>query len=561
MRFLRNDDVDSPSAAVLDDRGNGFRDNESAWPSVLKTSFAGPIILKLHRPVLTGRLWETFTDLQLRQTTVITSCDALRSIGANISRGLSWERTAVELELFIRTSPRFDRFRQCKALIIRLDLDGAYLYENVDGERKATLFYDPISIEGGFKATHAGYMRGSSAVFTAAVAAVIASADHAQIGFGIKRGIIGARRLLERGFVEASDGQFSYPKHNLFPAPDEQLFIADEQVPVSPRPQSGERWRIALTEKSADDIAQRFVIEGRSVLERQNLPVGEINKLLTVDRTEIESLRAIRTLFWEYINNSRSSRPLSVAVFGPPGSGKSFSVSEVAADISPDARKPLLFNLSEFGSYSDLVSAFHRVRDRSLLGGTPLVFFDEFDSSFNTQVLGWLRFFLAPMNDGSFREGETLHPIGKSIFVFAGGIYRDFQRFTKVAQDLSHIKAPDFVSRLRGYVNILGPDPSDSERETGVTQHKLRRAILLRSILERRAPQLIDDRGRAHIDEEIVWAFLSVSAFRHGVRSMEAIVEMSALGGAREYVRAALPPPDQLSLHVDGSEFLSFLRH
>jgi hypothetical protein len=347
-RFLRNDDVDSPTAAVLDDIGNGFRDADSAWPSLLKTSFAGPIILKLHRPIQTGRLWQTFTGPQLRQTIVVTSCDALRSIGANISRGLSWERTAVELDLFIRTSPQFDRFRQCKSLIIRLDLDGAYLYENVDGERKATLFYDPINIEGGFKVAHAGYMRGSSAAFTAAIAAIVASSRQENIGLGIKRGIIGARRLLERGFIETSEGQFSYPKRNLFPTPDEQLLIADEQVPVSSRRQSGERWRIALTEGAAEDIAKRFVIEGRPVLEQQKIPVGEINKLLAVDRTEIESLRAIRSLFWEYVNNSRSSRPLSIAVFGPPGSGKSFSVSEVAADISTDARKPLLFNLAEF---------------------------------------------------------------------------------------------------------------------------------------------------------------------------------------------------------------------
>lgn len=236
-------------------------------------------------------------------------------------------------------------------------------------------------------------MRGSPAGFTAAVAAAIAASEQAQIGLGIKRGVIAARRLLERGFVEASDGQFSYPTDNLFPAVDEHLLIADELVPVSPKPQSGERWRIALTEKSINDIAQRFVLEGRPVLERQKIPVGEFNKLLTVDRTEIESLRAIRSLFREYIESGRAYRPLSIAVFGPPGAGKSFSVSEVAAAISADVREPLLFNLSELGSYSDLASAFHRVRDLSLLGGTPLVFFDEFNSAFNTQDLGWLNSF------------------------------------------------------------------------------------------------------------------------------------------------------------------------
>lgn len=557
-QFLRNDDVASPCVLALDDIGNGFRDDEGSWPSALKTSFSGPIILKLHRPIQSGRLWRNLTDHHLKSTIVITSCDALRSIGAHISKGLSWERTAVELESFIRKSPDFDRFRQCRAVIVRLDLDGAYLCENVATERTATLFYDPVGIEGGFKSRYAGYMRGSSAAFSAAVAVSVAA--NQPIGCGIKRGIIAARRLLASGFVEGDDGQFSYPTKGLFPSHDDHPPIADEEVPTNPKPQRGERWRIALAEKSIGEIAQRFVIEGRPVLEGQKIPVGVFNNLLTIDRTEIESLQAIRRLFREYIDNGSASRPHSIAVFGPPGAGKSFSVSEVAADILRERkREPLLFNLSEFTSPAELALAFHRVRDESLRGSTPLVFFDEFDSPFG-QPLGWLKYFLAPMNDGKFREGETLHPIGKSIFVFAGGIYKDFQTFTKAAQDLPQSKAPDFASRLRGFVNILGPDPSESERKTGATQHTLRRAILLRSILERRAPHLIDGSGRAHVDEGIVWAFLSVSAFRHGVRSMEAIVEMSAIGGMRGYVRAALPPPDQLSLHVDGSEFLSLLQ-
>jgi hypothetical protein len=35
-----------------------------------------------------------------------------------------------------------------------------------------------------------------------------------------------------------------------------------------------------------------------------------------------------------------------------------------------------------------------------------LVFFDEFDSSFEVK-LGWLKYFLAPMQDEVFREGDS----------------------------------------------------------------------------------------------------------------------------------------------------------
>ncbi|MBK8280226.1 MAG: hypothetical protein IPK94_09000 [Saprospiraceae bacterium] len=57
----------------------------------------------------------------------------------------------------------------------------------------------------------------------------------------------------------------------------------------------------------------------------------------------------------------------------------------------------------------------------STSGKTPLIFFDEFDTAYNSKALGWIQYFLAPMQDGVFKDGEKLHPLGKAIFVFAGG--------------------------------------------------------------------------------------------------------------------------------------------
>src|SRR5205807_6673337 len=147
-------------------------------------------------------------------------------------------------------------------------------------------------------------------------------------------------------------------------------------------------------------------------------------------------------------------------VFGAPGSGKSFGISEVAKSLLPGQIEVRQYNLSQFSDPTNLLDAMHQVRDIGLSGLIPLVFWDEFDTSLNAQPLGWLRHFLAPMQDGSFQEGQVTHSIGRSIFVFAGGVYESMKTFgQKMSPEQSQeAKGPDFVSRLKGYVNATGPN-------------------------------------------------------------------------------------------------------
>lgn len=255
-----------------------------------------------------------------------------------------------------------------------------------------------------------------------------------------------------------------------------------------------------------------------------------------------------------------------MAVFGPPGSGKSFGVEQVARSIESEPVQTLTFNLSQFDHPDELLGALHQVRDVGLSGRLPLVFWDEFDTALEGQALGWLRYFLAPMQDGAFQEGQISHPIGRSIFVFAGGTCASMEEFAdSLATDEQRkaAKLPDFVSRLRGFLNVLGPNPPTRKQDGSDPYYMIRRAILIRSLLERQATHLFENVNgtkRLRIDNGVLRALLQISQYKHGVRSIKSIMTMSQLAGLRSFQRSSLPAESQLDLHVDGREFLSLVQ-
>ena len=112
------------------------------------------------------------------------------------------------------------------------------------------------------------------------------------------------------------------------------------------------------------------------------------------------------------------------------------------------------------------------------------------------------------------------------------------------------------MSRLKGYLDVLGPNPEGGAAAD--PYFVLRRALLLRSVLQRSAPTVFA--GKAlRIDEGVLRALLEVGRYHHGMRSMEAVVAMSTLAGKTKFERSSLPPEHQLALHVDGDEFLALV--
>lgn len=572
-------------------------------------------------------------DVKQKLVIVVNSRD-LRFIGANISYRLSWDKTAEDLLYQLKNNKKLRCLHHCEYLIVRLGLEGALVVEkpyeslkNLTGD----LYFDSYSFEDSFFETAEGNIQGLSIAFLAGlIKEIVSSQKNGKIIFSksaIQAGLNVARYMWFWGYgrneiperiptplfenlpltgnvtVSESPATDTTPDRSGIPAvgnPPEHLlscslekeciFYANKnlnkdlslvKVGLSDfsDPEEGKTWSILKKNRekeSIGNIAYNIVTDGINNLRSKDFPILQIGKMVTVDRIEIESYQSIKNIITEYLDSEKNNVPLSIAVFGPAGSGKSFGIREVLRSIQKSEHDPLTFNLSQFTEIKQLISAFHTIRDYSLKKQIPLVFFDEFDCKFNEDELSWLKHFLSPMQDGYFFDGENTHPIGRCIFVFAGSVYPNFEAFREgfvqknedlvdeedVEEDdtdmgdLSANKIPDFISRLRGYIDVLGFDRD--EDNDGDESYKLRRAILLRSLMAKNAPHLFSSDHLA-IDEDVLRAFIKVARYHHGIRSMQAIIEMSNIMNKKRFEPSSLPSKQQLNLHVNADEFMNLV--
>ena len=293
-----------------------------------------------------------------------------------------------------------------------------------------------------------------------------------------------------------------------------------------------------------------------------NIPCCKFGKLITIDKNEIEKFRAIMIQLRCYID-SNIARPLSIAVFGQPGTGKSFGIKEIVSHLKSEGKRKietLVFNLSQMNTIEDLLNALQLVRDEGLKGNVPLVFWDEFDTVKDKQILGWIKYFLSPMEDGSFQGGQIMHPIGRAIFIFAGSCSHSLDEFknkiesldTSNLTDNADSKGKDFISRLKGHVDIIGPNPHKNNFDS---TYGIRRAILIHSIMINRFPEYTNAKGIINIDEYVLDALLTTKYYYHGARSIASIINMSTPTNKERYNYSCLPTKDQLNLHVDSDDF------
>jgi hypothetical protein len=228
-------------------------------------------------------------------------------------------------------------------------------------------------------------------------------------------------------------------------------------------------------------------------------------------------------------------------------------VKEIAKGLGIREDAQLTFNLSQFESPDELQTAFSEIRDLNLKGIMPLIFWDEFDTPCIGHNLGWLRYFLAPMQDGEYTDRGIPRPLGGGIHVFAGATRHSFEEFqTGDNADERAAKKPDFISRLRAYINIRGinGDPNTVEDRL----YLIRRAFILRQYLETNAPQ-IRNNDKYAIEAGVLDAFLRVTKYNHGARSLETLIKMSSLADKLKFELSSLPPDNVIKMHANVKEF------
>jgi len=648
-------DTGAASLVVVDLAMQGFEEQNASWPLALTEPKGDPwLLVRWSRPQMyaTTKAWERMLAQFENRIVIVTSADHLRFYGLRISRGLSWERTVEDLWKHVDEAWA-KSLAGCRHFIVSFVPSGAVIFTKTEGSpMTAKLVYDPAEIESSWADDYDGEMMGYTRCLTAGIALeMLGSRRRGKMdGHGIVAGMAASRHLLAHGFRpddEVGRPDTRLPKALHFPTHEIATILRDalsysvrarrltdrpparhegdlgnhteaakfqiETVPANQasEPDSLSNWRISTRKlRSTDEILRR----GRDMVEfgiediTWEFPTLSIGKLFVTAREEIENLRTVRELIVDYIKSPAIAKPLSIAVFGKPGSGKSFAIKELAKDLTAARHggpklEEVTFNISQFTGPDSIAGALHVVRDIGLSGKLPLVFWDEFDTNRGGEQLGWLQYFLAPMQDGQFQHGQVVHNIGRAIFVFAGGTNETMKHFRKkalrdsiassfvsvvedsVAEDddddevrpdvdedqykrwAKEAKVPDFLSRLKGFVNI--PTLNHPRQESaGYSDAKLdaavvlRRAHLLRSFLLDSPGDLVrivqsGEVVRKHLNADVglVNAFLSVPRFKFGARSLEAIVKMSVLAGKKMYDRSSLPPLDQLSLHVKALEF------
>ncbi|WP_339683101.1 AAA family ATPase [Gimesia maris] len=615
---------------VIDDLCLGFTEHPNLWPKlkpgqkdwgdqkILQKNLPKDILLKLSCLDDKNLLFHRLLDAGVGdRITAVVSADILRTRGADLSKGLSWDRTVSEIVKEFQSGFSQNDLAMCKRVIVyfgcagiasfTLDTlklgDPKQIEKQTDDSRTRTerarferFVYAPDDLEGSWESQRPGRMVGAGSILTAAMVRYILEPEQHTLFSCLSRALeamrhnydiagdkgdqptpdtTGIQQILDdpspedeeddktmvqkaekskpdKEKRERPEAKYSSAFPHVVFSRDQHKNIPDDKLDLL---QDVAGYGIDYITARAMDVVRR----GAEVALAQ-IPQARYGKYLTVDREEIERINSVRRLIEEYLNSPEDRRPLSIAVFGPPGSGKSFAIKQLAEELLGKKGIKLEFNLSQFdaSNHMQLHEAFHQIRDASIKDTVPLVFWDEFD----TDNVNWLKHFLAPMQDSEFLSGNLLHPFGKAIFIFAGGTCQTFEEFNISAAvddesdsestEFVKQKGPDFVSRLRGFINIKGPNPIiDLKGESEDIAYPLRRALILRSLLERDYPHLIHRKSKmASVSPSVIYGFLRVKQFLHGARSLESVVRISSLLKADYFSMAQLPSEEQLLLHV-----------
>lgn len=311
--------------------------------------------------------------------------------------------------------------------------------------------------------------------------------------------------------------------------------------------------------RSADDVAIARNIINYGALHLNKLveqSAWRVGDLWVFTKDEYDQINTIKGLIERYLANSKDDKPLCIAVFGPPGSGKSFAVRQIKSQIISETKSDIILpyseiNLTQLQSQAFVYDAFRDLhREVGIISSSrksptiPFVFIDEFDAPQNGVPLGWLNWFLSPMQDGEIGRGEGTLKLKRAVYFFAGGTSDTLAEFSENGSArFKASKGPDFVSRLRGYIDIAGPNNENYP--------SCRRALVIRHEIEKASTS----EKKVSITEELSNLFFNEGRFKHGSRSISAIFGMAinnaVAAGQTVVAREHLPSSHIINIHAD----------
>lgn len=607
-KFLQNE-YESPDIIIIDEANLGFRKLD------LKISDK-TVILKMAYPFCEGNLWSDLTGNNKLYT--IVTLENLRRYDVKVSNAISWEQTALDLCFEITRNERLSQLLKSTCLIIQIGSAGAICI-HPDKEIKNSTFeliFDPLNMEDEWE-QNKGRSIGSGSAFLAGfmrsfLMTLLTSEKKIQefkpdfrkiICAGLNHiRVLNENRLIfnEEGKTELNPVKKMVEAKSDFPHYYSNAFVPSPYIHNEGKANGinisylkNNKWTILennyFSENSPSDpyfsLARNIAFEGPGMA--QYAPSIKFGNFISLDRSEIESLRNIKQLVLNYRDTKKIERPLNIAVFGAPGAGKSFAVKQMAKSIINEKEVCFLeYNLSQLNNPAQLTGAFHSVRDAVLNGKLPFVFWDEFDSN----NLSWLAELIAPMQDGKFLENGVLHPLGKCVFIFAGGTSYTMKEFDPSYFLLSEEewknyfpdendrrkekekreekvvgfkmkKGPDFLSRINGYLDVQGPNKrlvccgSKKEREEDQTDvcYPIRRALFIRGVLG------LKDGEKLKMDWGLLSAFLEISEYIRGSRSLERLLNQLTLKTKDTIIRSDLPSDEIIAMNVDYDDFMQKL--
>ncbi len=553
----------------------------SMWINAMqRITASGWTIIHSHDKNWVRKTGEQLPPERRSRTILVIDADDLRHDGVRISKGSSWDRSYSELLAHVACDGSV-WFTAADHLLVRFGAEAVvHFHRQETGPVTIVAHHLPAAEEGA--AVNSLGPRADIAIFLSRFVMELSRCalpdvdpngerkwiddvrtTEQRIPFATQqamRSVLGAYRS---GWVELKDEVGLPPEIFAFNAkPDDA--IASINITGLPSASSLLHLATHAYPGTLDAWAMNYVRTGETGL-LGAAPVVEFGALLLADRDEIEQYRDIRNKVLRYVAEP-GDKPMSIGVFGPPGSGKTFGVKEIKDSLG-DAVTWLLVDISGSVKEEQILKEWRGIRDENLRGRIPFVLFDEFDSPLHGAPYGWFQHFLRPVNEGLFREDAADHPIGRGIFVFTGGTCHSYAEFRlkcrggdpvdRATETLARErKMPDMARRLEDHIDVKGISTVPGEPDHLFI---VRRAIVMRKQFTGKKAE--DRMKRVDIDLDLLAALLHLPEYSNGTSSMcKLLATLTPMPDGR-ITKAALPEASKLTNYLDPAKFTPLMNH